>query len=192
MRETLRAIVCPNLYTERLLLRPFEMGDAMAMFGWACDPEVTRYLRFHVHEDISESKRVISHWIDQMKNPPFFHWALTLRETGQVFGSMGIEVINKTDRSGEVGYCLSKHMWNKGYASEALRAVLHFAFNTAAFHRIQGCHAIDNPASGKVMEKAGMVREAGPLRHWYYSDILGYLDSNMLVAFSDTWRDSDR
>ncbi len=61
----------------------------------------------------------------------------------------------------------------------------------AAFHRIQGCHAIDNPASGKVMEKAGMVREAGPLRHWYYSDIIGYLDS-YARAFSDTWPDSDR
>ncbi|PKL14131.1 MAG: N-acetyltransferase [Spirochaetae bacterium HGW-Spirochaetae-8] len=178
-----------TLTTKRLELRPFELDDAMAVFGWACDPEVTLYLRFPVHESISDSKRIISAWIDAAKRPPYFHWALTLRETGQVIGSMGIEVSNVHDRRGEVGYCLSKCFWNQGYATEALKTVLHFGFTIANFHRIEGCHSTKNPASGKVMSKAGMRFEAGPLHDYYRSDILGYQDAIMLVAFSDSYQE---
>ena len=186
--QLIQPIVCPNLYTERLLLRPFEAADAMALIGWACDPEETKYLRFHVHESISDSKRVISKWIDDQRNPPNFHWAVTLRSTGKVFGSIGIAVVNATDRFGEIGYCIAKQMWNQGYTTEALRRVLEFGFEDANFNRIQGNHSVNNMASGRVMEKAGMHREAGPLRDWYKSDILGVQDCYMWVAFADTWQ----
>jgi len=177
------------LTTKRLELRPFELDDAMALFGWACDPVVTLYLRFPVHENLSDSKRIISSWMDAARRPPYFHWALTLRETGKVIGSMGIEIANAHDRRGEVGYCLAKHVWNQGFATEALKAVLHFGFTVANFHRIEGCHSIDNPASGKVMLKSGMRLEAGPLHDYYRSDILGYQDAMLLVAFADSYQE---
>jgi [ribosomal protein S5]-alanine N-acetyltransferase len=189
--EEIKPITSLILTTKRVELRPFEMDDAMAVFGWACDPEVTRYLRFPNHTSISDSKRVISFWIDQAKKPPFFHWAITLRDSGKVIGSMGLEVINKHDRRGEVGYCLSKYHWNQGYATESLQAVLDFGFNIARFHRIEGCHSVLNPASGKVMQKAGMHIEAGPLHDYYLSDILGFQDAIMLVAFQDTYQRPD-
>jgi len=115
-----------------------------------------------------------------------------LRENGLVFGSIGIEVTNRYDGKGEIGYCLSKTMWNQGYATEALRAVLSFGFDVAGFHRIEGCHSVANAASGRVMEKAGMTVEAGPLRHYYRADLLGYQDAMMLVAFSDTYKGRNR
>jgi len=177
------------LTTKRLELRPFELDDAMALFGWACDPDVTLFLRFPVHESLSDSKRIISAWIDAARRPPYFHWALTLRETGKVIGSIGIEVANAHDRRGEVGYCLAKQVWNQGFATEALKAVLHFGFTVAKFHRIEGCHSIDNPASGKVMLKSGMRLEAGPLHDYYRSDILGYQDAMLLVAFADFYQE---
>jgi [ribosomal protein S5]-alanine N-acetyltransferase len=177
------------LTTKRLELRPFEMNDTLSLFGWASDPEVTLFLRFPVHETISDSKRIISFWMDAANRPPFFHWAVTLRMTGEVIGSMGLEVANLHDCRGEVGYCFAKQVWNQGYATEALRAVLWFGFATANFHRIEGCHSVRNPASGKVMSKAGMRLEAGPLHDYYRSDILGYQDAMMLVAFADSYQE---
>jgi len=183
----IQAIACPDLHSPRLLMRPFVLDDALALFSWASDPEVTRYLRFHLHEDVSESKRVISHWIEEMRTPPFFHWAIVHNQTGSVFGSIGLEVVNKKDCFGEVGYCIAKRMWNQGYTTEALKAVLEFGFRVAVFFRIQGCYSVCNPASGCVMHKAGMEVEAGPLRAWYRSDMLGFQDAYMAAAFADTW-----
>lgn len=185
--ETIRALSSPLLATKRLLLRPFREEDALSLFNWASDREVTRYLRFTTLTELYEAKRVIAYWLEEAKKPPFFHWAITERISGVVFGSIGIDVLNMHDRRGEVGYCLAKTMWNQGYATEALRAVVSFGFVDAGFHRIEGCHAVDNPASGRVMEKAGMWCEAGPLRHYYRADLLGYQDVMMYVAFSDTW-----
>lgn len=163
------------------------MEDAPALFAWASDPEVTRFLRFPSHEDIGDSRKVIERWMAEATKPPFFHWAITIRTTKAVVGSIGIDVQSPHDNRGEVGYCLAKPVWNQGYATEALKAVLEFGLQRAGFHRIEACHAVLNPASGKVMQKAGMRFEAGPLHHYYRSDALGYQDSLMYAIFSDTF-----
>ncbi len=182
---TIKRIASPIMTTGRLVLRPFVMDDAQALFTWACDLEVTRYLRFPSHEDIGDSRKVIERWISEATKPPFFHWAITIRTTKEVVGSIGIDVQSPHDNRGEVGYCLARHVWNRGYATEALQAVLDFGLQIAGFHRIEACHSVSNPASGKVMRKAGMRFEAGPLHHYYRSDALGYQDTVMYAAFSD-------
>ena len=80
-----------------------------------------------------------------------------------IIGTIGFMWINCEHRSAEVGYSLSRDCWNQGYATEALRAVLRFGFNTLRLNRIEAQHELDNPASGRVMEKCGMRCE-GTLR----------------------------
>lgn len=182
---TIKSMCSPVLSTRRLLLRPFVLEDAPALFSWACDEEVTRFLRFPAHADVEESRQIIRRWMQAAEKPPFFHWAIVLRETDQAIGSIGIEIHSAHDNRGEVGYCIAKRAWNNGYASEALAAVLDFGLERAGFHRIEACHSVRNPASGRVMVKAGMLLEAGPLHHYYRADLLGYQDSMMYVAFSE-------
>ncbi|MDD3367226.1 MAG: GNAT family N-acetyltransferase [Sphaerochaetaceae bacterium] len=185
--SSIKRLSSPILTSRRLILRPFTLDDAQALFAWAGDIEVTKYLRFTAHRDISESKKVIQRWIEEAKKPPLFHWAIMLREDNRVIGSISIEILSAHDNRGEVGYCIAKSDWNQGYATEALRTVLEFGLERAGFHRIEACHSVENPGSGKVMKKAGMLLEAGPLRNYYRSDLRGYQDVMMYTAFSRTF-----
>lgn len=136
---------------------------------------------------------MIRNWIEGEKNPPFYHWAIEVREQMEVIGSIGIEISSLHDNRGEVGYCLTKRAWNQGYGTEALRTVLDFGLDRAGFHRIEASHSVENVASGRVMQKAGMHLEAGPLKDYYRSDRLGYQDVYMYVAFApEVNRDNER
>lgn len=185
--SSIKRVISPVLTSRRLILRPFTLDDAHALFTWAGDTDVTKYLRFPAHRSVSESKRVVQRWIEEAKRPPYFHWAIVERKSERVIGSIGIEILSPYDNRGEVGYCIAKRDWNQGYATEALRTVLEFGLDIAGFHRIEACHSVKNPASGKVMQKVGMVWEAGPLHDYYRSDVQGYQDVMMYVAFSKTF-----
>ena len=90
-------------------------------------------------------------------------FAITLKDSGRMIGTIGFMWINLDYRSGEVGYSLSRAYWNQGIMTEALRAVLAFGFDTLQLNRIEAQHETDNPASGRVMLHAGMQYE-GTLR----------------------------
>jgi ribosomal-protein-alanine N-acetyltransferase len=65
----------------------------------------------------------------------------------------------ESSRSAEVGYSFSREFWNRGYATEALRAVLASAFESLPLNRVEAQHDLRNPASGRVMEKCSMTFE---------------------------------
>lgn len=137
--------------TERLTLRPFRVDDAQAMFdNWASDPEVTRFLTWTPHENPGVTRSVLSDWIERGSA----EWCIVPKEFGEAMGSMG--VVNVDGGTVEVGYCLSKKCWGRGYAAEALRAVIQALFDMGA-ERVIAKHDEDNPNSGRVMQKAGMV-----------------------------------
>ena len=104
-----------------------------------------------------------------------------------MIGTIGFMWVNLEHRSGEVGYSFARDCWGQGYATEALRAVLQFGFDTLRLHRIEAQHEVDNPASGRVMEKCGMQCE-GVLRgrvfnKGHFSDVKLYAilrENNMM------------
>ena len=149
-----------RIETERLTLRAFEPFDAQDMFyNWASDPDVTQYLTWLPHRDISETETVLSAWCALYGDPRIYHWAIVFRETARVIGS--VSLVDRSDRheNCEIGYCLSKALWGRGIMPEAVRAVILFLFHDVGFHRIMARHRVDNPASGRVMQKCGMVYE---------------------------------
>jgi RimJ/RimL family protein N-acetyltransferase len=93
-------------------------------------------------------------------------YAITLNETVQLVGAIGIH-INKSNRIGEIGYWIGKLFWNRGYATEAVKAVIAYGFEQLGLNRIHARHMTKNAASGRVMEKAGMKFE-GVLRQSIY------------------------
>ncbi|WP_264371088.1 GNAT family N-acetyltransferase [Tetragenococcus koreensis] len=76
---------------------------------------------------------------------------------------MSASVADQAAKTAEIGYCIGQNWWNNGYASETLSKVIAFLFEKNGFERIEAFYDADNPASGKVMQKAGMVYE-GTLR----------------------------
>lgn len=144
------------LTTERLVLRPFKASDAEAMFeNWASDPEVTKFLTWTPHKSVEETRALLTLWEEESKRPDVYHWAIAL--SGEVVGDIALVAIH--GENAVTGYCLSRKHWGKGIMTEAYAAVLKYLFEEVGFHRIESCHSVENPASGKVMEKCGLKFE---------------------------------
>ncbi len=144
--------------SERLLLRPFKMEDAEKMFSnWAKDSEVTRYLTWEAHKDIDETRIVLKSWTESYEDDNYYHWAIEFE--GEAIGGIGLANVSDIHCSAYIGYCLGKAFWNKGFMSEALEAMLDFLFFEVGFNKLSAFHDVENPASGRVMEKVGMKQE---------------------------------
>ena len=156
------------LDTPRLHLRRFVPEDAEAMYaGWAQDPEVTRWLRWTPHPDIGETRRVLAEWAAAYEQPGTYLWAMERREDARLIGAITITPTCEPDspEGWEPGYCLARAFWGQGYTTEALQAVMSYFVQFAGVENLYCCHAIDNHASGHVMQKAGFVYRRETVYH---------------------------
>lgn len=158
----------PTLLTPRLTLRPVRMSDAADLYEYSRDPEVARHVLWDAHRSIHQTRAYIRYLLRQYRNAAPSTFAIALRDTGKVVGTIGFMWVQPDNRSAEVGYSLSRAFWNQGYMSEALRAVVDFGFGQLGLNRIEAQHECDNPASGHVMRNAGM-RHEGTLRQRLYN-----------------------
>ena len=164
------------LETERLVLRPTSVSDAEQMYAnWASDPEVTKYLLWQPHADIDVTKSILAGWDKENEKPDYYHWGIVMKDSGQIIGTGGALGINEKHHSTELGYCMSRAYWGKGYMSEAVAAMIEYLFNTVGLNRITARHDPDNIGSGRVMQKCGMVFE-GIQRQAHYCDRRGFYD----------------
>ena len=148
--------------TERLILRRFTLDDAPAMYkNWASDDEVTKYLMWKAHSDISVSETVLRDWIGNYAKDDFYQWAIVFKEySDEPVGSIAVvENIDETVQKAHIGYCIGKPWWHKGIMSEALKAVINFLFDEVGVNRVESRHDPRNPNSGAVMQKCGMKYE---------------------------------
>lgn len=153
-----------QLETNRLILRKFKQEDVTEMYNnWAGDLEVTKYLTWTAHKNIKITEKVISMWIASYNNIEYYQWAIELKENKKVIGSISLMNVDNRNENCEVGYCIGKKFWGQGIVTEAFLAIIGFAFDQVGFQRITARHDIDNPASGRVMEKCNLKYE-GTLR----------------------------
>lgn len=156
-----------TIETDRLILRKYAMTDAEDMFrNWVTDPEVSRFWSWEPHKDIEETKSLLSGWIKEYLNLNTYHWVIVLKHTLQAVGYIYLDEIDGMDQSLSVHYLLGRTLWNQGIVTEACKSVLDFAFNVLGADRIQSRHHIDNPASGKVLQKCGMQYVRTAYRHF--------------------------
>ena len=158
----------PTLLTSRLTLRPVRMSDAEDMYEYSRDPEVARHVLWDAHTSIHQTRNYIRYLIRQYRSAAPGTFAIALRDSGKVIGTIGFMWLQMDNRSAEVGYSLGRRYWNQGYMTEALQAIVEFGFTRLNLNRIEAQHECDNPASGRVMLKAGMQRE-GTLRQRIYN-----------------------
>jgi ribosomal-protein-alanine N-acetyltransferase len=155
----------PVLETERLVLRPYTLADAPRVQQMCGDPAIaaTTLAIPHPYPDGAAEQWISTH-ADSFRQGEEVTLAIALKPDGPVIGSMAL-MVNKNHQRGELGYMIAKEHWNRGYCTEAARALLSFGFSALGLNRIQAMHFPRNPASGQVMQNLGMTRE-GLLRQY--------------------------
>ena len=149
----------PSLTSDRLVLRPFVPTDAADMELYLADAAVARNTLTIPHPyPKGGAIAFISTHAPAWAVGKGATWALTRRTDGALVGAFGLR-LTRPHKRGEIGYWIAPPEWGKGYATEASRRVIAFAFDDLALHRVEAHHFIENPASGKVMRNAGMRPE---------------------------------
>jgi RimJ/RimL family protein N-acetyltransferase len=156
--------------TSRLALRPPELADAPAIFeGYAQDPEVTRYLIWRPHGSLAETERFLQATIDAWTTGAEWTWVITRRSDGAVIGMLAARPDGGHRVS--VGYVLARAAWGRGYVTEALSGVIEALWAIPRVYRIWAVCDVENPASARVMEKAGLRREGRLARYVVHPNV---------------------
>lgn len=163
--ETLHRAHFKTIETKRLILRPFTMDDALAMFAYTSVPENCRYLKWDAHTQLVQTEAFLQGVMERYKNHMDFIWGITLRETGELIGTCRLFNLRLDDGCGEVSYMMNPIIQGNGYASEAVQGVILYAFSVLGLCRVQAKCVSENIASERVMQKCGMKLE-GVLRHY--------------------------
>ena len=143
-----------RMETERLILRKFRLEDAEGILEYGSCAETVKDLMWDGVSTLEEARAGIFeyHW----SRPGI--WAIEHKESGKMIGCIDIR-LKLAHEKASFGYVLNKKFWGQGYMTEALSAVLKLCFEQLKLNRVEARHYVGNEASGRVMEKAGMVRE---------------------------------
>ena len=155
----MKALGTQPIETKRLILRRFVEDDAQAMFeNWASRLDNLTYVTWDPHPNVDFTKNSIRTWVASYDNPNYYKWAICLKENpDHVIGDISLVSMDEENSSCEIGYILGLNYWGRGIMTEALKAVLSFCIDEIGFDQVDACYASLNPASGHVMEKAGMT-----------------------------------
>jgi [ribosomal protein S5]-alanine N-acetyltransferase len=152
-----------TLETARLRLRKPVLEDADEIFRqYAQDVEVTKYVSWRAHRSVNETREFIRLCLEELAAKKSVHLVIVRKEDHQLLGMIGLR---GGDHKWELGYVLARAYWRKGYMTEAVKALVTWALQRPEIYRVWAVCDIDNKASARVMEKAGMQRE-GILRRW--------------------------
>ena len=153
----------PTLHTARLRLRPFTSADADALFAVHSSAYVLRYWDAPPWTERERAERFIAACRQMAEEGRGVRVAIEGVSDGEFIGWCALTRWNPDYRSAAMGYCLGDAAWGHGYATDAARALLQWAFDTLDLNRVQAETDTRNAASARVLEKLGFTRE-GTLR----------------------------
>ncbi len=177
-----------ELQTARLLLRELRIEDAEAAQRYECDPEVVRYQANGVRT-LAESRDYIRRALeDRLQDPRrVYELALCSLASGEYMGRMGLKVKSVEHREGMLWFVIDPSCQKRGYVTEAAGALLDYAFDTLALHRVYVDCDPRNVASIRVAEKLAMRREAYLRENFWNKG--EWTDSVFLAILDREWRD---
>ena len=146
-------LINDELITGSLVLRKLKKEDAESIFNnWASDPEVTKYVTWNTHSSIEQTKQILNIWLKEYENPKTVRFGITLKDSCELIGA--IDVVDYVDGNPEIGYCLSRKYWNKGYMTEACNTLVNYLFDIG--YKTVVIEADENNiGSNRVIEKCG-------------------------------------
>ena len=148
--------------TARLLLRLPSMDDAEPVYSYARDPEVSKYLFWRPHENVEITREFLRRCIRCWEDQSAFPWVITRKADRSLLGMIELRI---DDFRADFGYGIAPQYWGNGYTTEAATAVVDWAIGQEHIFRVWAICDIENVASARVLEKAGLQRE-GILRRF--------------------------
>lgn len=143
--------------TARLTLRQPHLRDAETILvRYASDPEVTRFLGWPRHRSVQDTEAFLRFSVQEWERWPAGPYLIISRTDGQLLGSTGLGF--QSPHEAVTGYVLAKEAWGKGYATEALAAMIQVAARIGVTRLSALCHPAHDP-SRRVLEKCGFVRD---------------------------------
>jgi RimJ/RimL family protein N-acetyltransferase len=145
--------------TERLVLRRFRPADAEALAAYRSAPEVARYQSWEAPYSVERARYAIeSMAAADPEQPGWFQYAVELTAERALIGDVGVNLHDNL-RQAEIGYTLAPERQGRGYATEAVRAILDHLFRVRGLHRVSAeCDARNLP-SARLLERVGFTRE---------------------------------
>lgn len=182
--------VFQTITTERLVIRPFRPQDVDHLHARRNHPEIARLQDWEYPHPLEKSRRLVES-VSTMAGPENDEWwmAVVCEAGGTAIGDLAVN-LTWDSRSAEVGYSLDREQWGKGYAAEALAALVDYLFDTVGVTRVFGMLDPANVASAMVLERTGFLYE-GRTRssYWKAGEVSDDLIYGMLRDDRDTWRD---
>ena len=159
-----------EMETDRLYLRPFKYSDDNDMLKyWISDPEIQLPLSEPIYSTKEEVKELLDKYIESYQKADYYRWAVVKKESLECIGQVAIFLVNEKNHWCEIEYCIGSQFHRKGFAYEAINAIMDFAFAEVNFHKMQVCHKDYNVASKAIIRKCGFEYE-GALRDYFYMD----------------------
>ena len=153
------ALPTPRLHTARLRLRPFEDADAGDLFALHTNASVLRYWDAPPWTDPMRAERFIAACQQMAEAGTGARLAVERADERMFIGWCSLNRWNPDHRSASLAYCFKDAAWGRGYATEAARELLRWAFDSLDLNRVQAETDTRNAASARVLEKLGFVRE---------------------------------
>ena len=155
----------PEIITERLLLTELKAEDIKDIVEYASNKNISDST-LNLPHPYSEKDAI--YWINLahqgLKSGTNYIFAIRLKDEAKFIGGIGLGVEKRFNRA-EVGYWIAEPFWGKGIATEATKAIIKFGFNELKLNKLTSSHLAKNPASGKVMQKSGMIKEGELKKH---------------------------
>ena len=149
----------PTLSTSRLVLRAITEADSSALFEIFSDSDVMRYWSRPPMTSREQARalaiEIQAHWLTRT----LFQWGIAERAGGALVGTCTLYRWDRAHARAEIGYALRKDRWGRGLASEAVAAVLDFAFGRMGLHRVGADTDPRNVASARLLERLGFKLE---------------------------------
>lgn len=145
-----------NINTNRLKLRKFNENDAEDIFKtWINDPEVAKFMVWNPQKNIDETKTWLDKCISKYDKKDIYNWGIELKDEHKLIGSISANKSENDKECYEIGYAIGRQYWRKGYATEALSAVVEFLIKEVGIKKFLCRYAKENKVSGSVIRKVG-------------------------------------
>ena len=177
-----------DLESKRLTLRSITADDAEAYLGIFSEAEVMRYWSCEPIDSIDQAREMLDRDIEWARSGEALCWGIAVPETGRLIGKISLYLFSRQNRRAEIGYVLDRTYWRRGLMSEAVTAVLDYAFDALDLNRIEADVDPEHAASLALLYKFGFARE-GLFRQrwrvhgqWRDSVMLGLLAADYAAA----------
>lgn len=152
-------MITPILYSNRLVMRPFRPEDAATAYQlWFSRPDVAKYMFWKMHSNFQETQEWLLDEISSIDDPDWYRFAVERIDDHQLIGTVLLYYEEELS-TWKIAYCFAQIFWNQGFATESLRCVISFAKERLLLERVVARYALENKASGRVLEKLGFCHE---------------------------------